>query len=198
MSRTDKILILALLRLCSGDVFVPEGGRIDSNDIAFEFGQVGWRCHGFAKIRMFVTIDSQHTDHKWHLGGRKIFAYVPYEMGQQFRVKIVLDRLVGAWISRPIDEVVETLKPNKARQFKASFLVIFRTDPLGICQHRFHMIDHHSVEHTRGGILVVLPFFPILSLGDPVSALGMLVPEFLDRFGERVSPSTWRTEFGVE
>ena len=60
------------------------------------------------------------------------------------------------------------------------------------------MFDHHSVKHTRGGILVLLPFFPVLGLGNPVGALGMLVPLFLNFLGQLILSGTGRTEFGVE
>ena len=60
------------------------------------------------------------------------------------------------------------------------------------------MLNHHPVKHTRGGILFFLPFFPVLEFGNPVGALGMLVPHFLNLLGQLVWPGTGRTEIGVE
>ena len=60
------------------------------------------------------------------------------------------------------------------------------------------MFDHYPVKHTRGGILLILPFFPVFEFGDPVSTLGMLIPHFLNLPGQLVLPGTGWTEFGVE
>ena len=60
------------------------------------------------------------------------------------------------------------------------------------------MIDHHSVKHTRGGIFVSLPFFPVLEFRNSVGALGILVPHLLSRLGQLVLPGTGRTEIGVQ
>jgi hypothetical protein len=103
-----------------------------------------------------------------------------------------------AGICSPIDEVVEALQPDKAGQFKSSLLVIFWTNSLGICQHLLNMFDHHSVKHTRSGILVLLPFLPVLGLGNPMGALRMLVPLFLNLLGQLILSGTRRTEFSVE
>ena len=83
MRRTDDIVIDVLLGFCGGDSLIPEGSGINSDHIAFELGHVSRSRHGFAEIHMGITVDTQHADHEWHLRGRKIFAYISNELGQQ-------------------------------------------------------------------------------------------------------------------
>ena len=190
----DDFVILALLGFCRFDVLIPKGSGVHSDHIALEFGHRSRSGHGFAEVDILIAIDSQHTDHEWHFRSRKILAHIADEVRQEARVFII----VVIWIGSAIDQVVETLKPDKAGQLKARLLVVFGTDPLGICQHPFHMVDHHPVKHTRSGILVLLPFFALLELGNPVGTLWMLIPHVLYLLGQLVLPGTGRTEFGVE
>ena len=115
-------------------------------------------------------------------------------MSQQARVFII----VLIRVRCPVDEVIEALEPDKAGHLITGLLVVFRTDPLGIRQNLPHVLHHHPVKYTRGGVLFILPFLPLFKLGNPVSSLGVLVPHILNLLGQFVLPGTGRTELGVE
>jgi hypothetical protein len=104
---------------------------------------------------------------------------------QQSRVFIIIAIRIGL----AIDQIVETLKPHKTGKFIAS-LGSYAGQTRGICQHFFHMLNHHAIKHTRGGILVFLPFLSVLEFGNAVGTLRMFVPLLLNLLGQLVWPGT--------
>ena len=144
VSRADDFVILALPGFCGFDITIPKRGGIDCNHITFELGHGSGSGHGSAEVDVLFTIDTQYADDEGHLRGGKVLAYVADEVCQEARVFIIIAIRIGL----AIDEIVETLKPYKTRNFIAVPGIIGRTDPSGICEHHFHVLNHHAVKHT--------------------------------------------------